>query len=298
MSCRPCLVSRGQPAAPLLGSSPASSDEKDLVSTQREKRPAPQPPGRTQESHGPAQHLAPITKQSADIKTVSVLPQRSVQMITPLSRSPTDTKTNQGLKQGSTTKGVINEAKHSKRPAPSRPCSVEEEPSAGHKTGASPHIKSPNKPIVYGLNPFEDDEDEAAQAKIKSSKKARAPPLPAATATQNTEGSQDTGGNTPENSATHPCDPKHVPEMTAEGPPPASRRSDGSAPPEDIRRRLSPLHVLQIFLFVCLCSCRLQPVKPLNPQRQPPVSLVGGELDKKSSEITGEIHEKPKVSVF
>lgn len=39
-------------------------------------------------------------------------------------------------------------------------------------------------------------------------------------------------------------------------------------------------------------------MKPLNPQRQPPVSLVGGELDKKSSEIIGEIHEKPKVSIF
>lgn len=284
MSCRLCLVSRGQPAVSLLGSSPTSSDEKDPVSTQREKRPAPQPPGRNQESHGPAQHLAQITKQSTDIKTVSVPPQRSVQMITPLSRSPTDTKTNQGLKQGSTSKGVINEAKHSKRPAPSRPCSVVEEPSPGHKTGSSLHVKLPNKrssevkrePVVYGLNPFEDDEDEvcsqdevttnvglkqwppaasqdaAAQAKIKSSKKAHAPPLPATTVTQNAEGNrtQDTGGNAPENSATHPCDPKHVPETTKEGPPPASRRSDGSAPPEDIHHLLSLLHVLQTFLFV------------------------------------------------
>lgn len=279
MSCRPCLISRGQPAASLLGSSLTSSDEKDLVSTQREKRPAPQPPGRNQESHGPVQHLAPITKQSTDIKTVSVLPQRSVQMITPLNRSPTDTKTNQGLKQGSTTKGVISEAKHSKRPAP--------EPSAGHKTGSSPHIKIPKKrssevkqePIVYGLNPFEDDEDDvcsqdemttnvgsvpwppaasqdaAAQAKIKSSKKARAPPLPATTVTQNTEGSQETGGNAPENDvcATHPCDPKHVPEMTKGGPPPASRRSDGSAPPEDTHHVVSAPCV-KIFLFVSVLA--------------------------------------------
>lgn len=35
-------------------------------------------------------------------------------------------------------------------------------------------------------------------------------------------------------------------------------------------------------------------MKPLNPQRQPPVSVV--ELDKKSSEILGELQEKPKVS--
>lgn len=270
MSCGPCLVSRGRPAASLLGSGPTSSDEKDLVSTQREKRPAPQPPGRNQESRTPVQHLAQMTKQSTDIKTVSVLPQRSVQMIPPLSRSPTDTKTDQGLKQGSTTRGVINEAKHSKRPAPARPCSVDEEPSPGHKTGSSPHIKIPSKrssevkqEIVYGLNPFEDDEDEvcsqdemtanagltqwppaasqdaAAQAKTKSSKKAHAPPLPATTVTQNTEGSRDTGGNAPENRATQPRDPKHVPEATKEGPPPASRRSDGS---------------LLLRMFIC-CVC-------------------------------------------
>lgn len=39
-------------------------------------------------------------------------------------------------------------------------------------------------------------------------------------------------------------------------------------------------------------------MKPLNPQRQPPVSLVGGELDKKSSEIIVEMNEKTKVSIF
>lgn len=274
MSCRLCLIPRSQPAASSLGSRTSSSDEKDLVSTQREKRPAPQPPGRTQaqsqrESDGSAQHLA--NKQGADVKTVSVLPQRSVQMIAPLSRSPTDANT-QSLTQSSTAKGTINEAKHSKRPAPSRPRSVEEGSSPGPKTPSSDG-KIPNKrsseakqePIVYGLNPFEDDEDENelavqddtttttttnagstqgppavspaadedadAQAKIKSSKKARAPPLPAVSADQNTVGGHGTGVNAPDNGVTHPCEPKHVPETPVqsaggkkEGPPPASRR--------------------------------------------------------------------------
>lgn len=279
MSCRLCLISRSQHAASSLGSRTSSSDEKDLVSTQREKRPAPQPPGRTQaqsQSDGSTQHLA--NKQSADVKTVSVLPQRSVRMIAPLSRSPKDANT-QSLTESSTAKGTINEAKHSKRPAPSRPRSVEEGPSPGPKTSSSDG-KIPNKcsseakqePIVYGLNPFEDDEDENelavhddaaatnagsiqwppavspaaspaadkdadAQAKIKSSKRARAPPLPAMSADQNTVGGHDTGVNAPDNGVTHPCEPKHVPETPAqepatvqsaggkkEGPPPASRR--------------------------------------------------------------------------
>lgn len=271
MSCRLCLIPRSQPAASSLGSRTSSSDEKDLVSTQREKRPAPQPPGSTQaqsqrESDGSAQHLA--NKQGADVKTVSVLPQRSVQMIAPLSRSPTDANT-QSLTQSGTAKGTINEAKHSKRPAPSRPRSVEEGPSPGPKTSSSDGKiprEAKQEPIVYGLNPFEDDEDENelavrddttttnagstqgpsavspaadkdadAQAKIKSSKKARAPPLPAVSADQNTVGGHDTGVNAPDSGVTHPCEPKHVPETPAqepvqsaggkkEGPPPASRR--------------------------------------------------------------------------
>lgn len=253
-----------------LGSEAASTDEKDLISTQREKRPAPQPPGRNQaerqsqrEQDESARHLAQINKQGKDkdVKTASVLPQRSVQMIAPLGRPPTDPKSTQSLTQSSATKGTTNVAKHSKRPAPSRPRSVEEGPSSGPKTASSSGGKVSNKfpskakqePIVYGLNPFEDDEDEdehelaaantgsvqwpppmsqaadkdeASQAKIKSSKTARAPPLPAKTAAtsstsikRNTEGGDvtgDTGVAVPDNSETHPCDPEPVPESPAQ----------------------------------------------------------------------------------
>lgn len=274
----------------MLRSGTASSEEKDVISTQREKRPAPRPPGRNRaqsqrEHEGSTQHLAQINKQSADVKSVSVAPQRSVQMIAPLSRLPTEAKDAQSLTQGSPAKGTANEAKRSKGPAPSRPRSVEEGPSPGPKTASSSDGKIPDKyssetkqePTVYGLNPFEDDEDEieqddattnagsvqwppavsqavdkdgASQAKIKSSKKARAPLLPAKTAAapstsvaHNTAGGLDAGVTARDNSVTRPCDPKQVPETPAqesqlatvqsavekaggkkEGPPPTSRR--------------------------------------------------------------------------
>lgn len=151
-----CLVSRVQSAAPLVGSKSISTDEKDPISAQREKRLAPQPPGRNQDESqkdGSAQQLPQITKKSSDkdIKTISVLPQRSVQMIAPISRPSTDAKNTQSSTQSSAPKDTSNEAKHSKRPAPLKPLSVEEEPK--------------QVPIAYGLNPFEEDiapEDEAA----------------------------------------------------------------------------------------------------------------------------------------
>lgn len=166
------------------------ADEKDLISSQREKRLAPQPPGRNRaesqkEQDEAARHL---NKQSNDkgVKTASVLPQRPSQT----SASLADVKSNQ-----SSTNGTAGAAKHGKRQAPSRPRSVEEEPSS--------------EPILHnvsqrgGLNPFEDDEDEAtpdeeakptggsiqwppasdkdatSHARLKSAKAARAPPPPA-----------------------------------------------------------------------------------------------------------------------
>ncbi|GLD55283.1 rab11 family-interacting protein 2-like protein [Lates japonicus] len=115
------------------GGKTISTDEKDLISAQREKRPAPQPPGRSQaESRGEqdvsTRHLAQINKQGndKDVKTDSVLPQCSVKMIAPLSQPLTDTKNTQSLEQTSTTKGAASARLHSKRPAPSRPRSVEE----------------------------------------------------------------------------------------------------------------------------------------------------------------------------
>lgn len=260
------------------------------MSTQRERRPAPQPPGRNQaqsqrEPEASAQHLAQINKQSADVKSISVDPQRSVQMIAPLSRSPTEAKNTRSLTQSSPAKGTIIETKHSKGPAPSRPRSVEKETSPGLKTASSSDGEIPDKhssetkqePTARSLNPFEDDEDEAeqddvttnvgsirwppavsqaadkdaaSQAKIRSSKKARAPPLPANTAAEpsasvirDAAGGLDAGVTAGDNSATHPCDPERVPESPVqgsqlatvqspveksggkkEGPPPTSRR--------------------------------------------------------------------------
>lgn len=205
-----CLYSRS------VGGKTISTDEKDLISAQREKRPAPQPPGRSQaESWGEqdvsTRHLAQINKQGndKDVKTDSVLPQCSVKMIAPLSQPLTDTKNTQSLEQTSTTKGAASARLHSKRPAPSRPRSVEE--SSEPKTALSSNdnisqrgvSETKQVPVVYGLNPFEDDEDEltaqddttapidaiqwppavsqdaASQAKLKSSKMAHAPAPPA-----------------------------------------------------------------------------------------------------------------------
>lgn len=215
-----CLISRCHSAVSLVRSKTGSVDEKDLISTQREKRAAPQPPVRSQagkqphrEQDVPARHLAQINKQSKDkdVKTVSVPPQRSVQMIAPLCRSPTDSKNSQSLMQSNNANGTTNEAKHSKRPAPSVPPPVGEKQSSEPKTSSNLGGAETKVKVVCGLNPFEDDEDEskltaqddtavssntgsihwpaavsqsadkdaASQPKIKSSKTAHAPPPPA-----------------------------------------------------------------------------------------------------------------------
>lgn len=245
----------------LLGSKTGPTDVKDLISTQHEKRQAPQPPGRNkaqrqEEQEGSAHNLAQINKQSKDkdIKTVSVPPQRSVQVIAPLSRSPTDT-TAQSLTQGSATTSITNVTKHGKRPAPPRPQSVEGEPVSELKTDSSSNEKiskecgseAKQEAIVYGLNPFEEDENElpaqddttntgsvkwppavsqaadresTSQAKIRSSKVAHAPPVPvkeAATSStlnsQNSKGghvTDDSGVIVTDKGVTHPCDPQNV----------------------------------------------------------------------------------------
>lgn len=137
-------------------------------------------------------------------------------MITPLSNTPTNTKNTQSLSQCDTTKGTSKAAKQTKRPAPSKPHSVEEESfpdnSIPHRRGS----EGKKVPAVLSLNPFEDEEDEneltaqddatasrinpssihqpaavsqtpddkdaVSQAKNKSSKVARAPLPPAQTA--------------------------------------------------------------------------------------------------------------------
>ncbi|KAI3362383.1 hypothetical protein L3Q82_012681 [Scortum barcoo] len=306
-------------AASLIGSKAASADEKDLISSQREKRPAPPPPGRNQaetwsqkEQGESARQLAQTNKQGKDkdAKTASVPPQHSVHVIAPLSRSPTDAKSTQSLMQSSAA------AKPSKRPAPSRPRSVEEEaPPSDPKTASASDgnvsrqrgSNAKQEPAVYGLNPFEDEEDEneltvdvtstdagstqwppgrpqaadkhdASQTKIKSSKTSRAPQLPAKKAdTSSASNSQNAdlteGIAVPDNGVTRVHDPESEAVLPAQ-------RQDSQ--PATVRAE----------------HCggdRLQPVKPLNPLEQRSVSVVQGEKDKKSTGIVCEVQEKTKV---
>ncbi|XP_042365329.1 trichohyalin-like [Plectropomus leopardus] len=326
---------RIQLGASLERSKPISTDEKNPISAQRERRPAPQPPGSNQaerqsqrEQDASTRHLAQTNKQSKDkdIRTVSVLPQRLVQMIAPLGKSPTDAKNTQSLTQSST--------KPSKRPAPSRPCSVEDEPSSEHKTALSPSdgnisaksiSEAKQAPIVYSLNPFEDDEDEAeaqddtttsgntgsaqwppagsqaadkdaaSQAKVKSSK-TRAPPVPAMKAAksstsinQSTDGdhvTDDTGVSVPVKSSPDPETEKPVSVQEAplqESQPVKVQRAGEEA---GGKKEGQPV-----------ASRRLQPVKPLNPLEQQPVSVVQGEKENKSTKIICEVQEKTKSQV-
>ncbi|KAM3599732.1 uncharacterized protein V6R79_010559 [Siganus canaliculatus] len=301
---------RSQSSGSLLGNKPASTDEKDVITAQREKRPAPQPPGERQserEQDRPAQHLVQMNKpnKDKDVRTVSVPPQRSVQMIAPMSRSVTDVNT-QSLTQSSTSKEATNVLKPGKRPAPTRP-------SSGAKTGS----ETKQERVVYGLNPFEDDEEEteltvqsdapttssaqwpvavsqaadkdaASQAKLKSSKKARAPLLPANTSStsinQNTEGNSvpDKNGTAPDSSVTQHCDLKHTPESPGERSEPAvvqtakeEARGKKEAPPTPSRRLL--------------------PVKPLNSLRQQSVPATQEEKEHRSAVLVCEDQEKTKV---
>ncbi|KAL7376324.1 hypothetical protein ABVT39_005502 [Epinephelus coioides] len=332
---------RIQSAASSVRSNPVFTDEKNPISTQREKRLAPRPPGSNQaerqsqrEQDASTRHLAQINKQSKDkdVKTVSVLPQRLVQMIAPLSRSPTDAKNTQSLTQSSTTRGTSNAAKHNKRPAPSRPHSAEEEPPSEHKTAPSSDGNISNKcaseakqaPIVYGLNPFEDDEDEnaaqvdttssgntasvqwppavsqaadkdaASHAKIKSSK-TRAPPVPelkAATLSTSVGQNTDRGHVTDETGVTEPDSSSHDPETV-------NPTSDQDASPQESQ----PATVQSAGEEAGgkkegppVASRRLQPVKPLNPLEQQSVSAIQGEKENKSTEILCEVQEKTKVN--
>uniref|UniRef100_A0A3P8SQR3 RAB11 family interacting protein 1 (class I) a n=1 Tax=Amphiprion percula TaxID=161767 RepID=A0A3P8SQR3_AMPPE len=290
---------RCQSAVSSLGSKIVSADEKELVSAQREKRPAPQPPGRNQaekpsqrERDASTRHLGQINTQNKDkeAKTVSVPPQRSVQMIAPVGRSPADSKNEESSTQSSTANGTTVTGKHSKRPAPPRPRSVEEEP----KTTSTAETKQ----TVYGLNPFEDDEDEcdagpvcwppaadkdaASQTKTKSSKVARAPPPPqnnATLITQNTEGGCFADDTVPDGAANKACEPQ----------------------PEAVNPALVQESPVQNTVEACVkkegppvAARRLQPVKPLNSVEQQSVSVV--QWENKSTGTHGEAQDKAKVN--
>ncbi|CAI5666814.1 unnamed protein product [Oreochromis niloticus] len=322
----PTVQQRCHSAVSSVRSETGSVDEKDLISTQREKRPAPQPPVRSQagkqphrEQDVPARHLAQINKQSKDkdVKTVSVSPQRSVQMIAPLCRSPTDSKNSQSLMQSNNANGTTNAAKHSKRPAPSVPPPVGEKQSSEPKTSSNlGGAETKQVKVVCGLNPFEDDEDEseltaqddrdtavssntgsicwppavsqtadkdaASQPKIKSSKMAHAPLPPA---------KNDISSNTltdPDNGALQACDPYY--ESTSPGHVPVSPLQESQS--------LKVQNIVEAGVKkdgAPTPSRRLQPVRPLNPLEQQGASVVQGENENKSTGIPSGLQDKTTV---
>ncbi|XP_071392238.1 rab11 family-interacting protein 1 isoform X1 [Centroberyx affinis] len=206
-------------AVPLVGSKEdlrlketVYTDEKDPISAQRDKRPAPQPPGKCgaerqiqREQNVSKLHLAQMNKQSRDkdVKASNVFPQRLVQMIAPLSRSSLTTKnapvpesqsstncSNQPESISSTT-ATSRAAKHCKGPAPSRPHSSHAggntptqagkdgpfcEPTRASSSDTNQKDRnSPHAPVAFGSNPFEDDEAEdqiTAQDEITTSAKS------------------------------------------------------------------------------------------------------------------------------
>ncbi|XP_034402414.1 calponin homology domain-containing protein DDB_G0272472-like isoform X2 [Cyclopterus lumpus] len=330
----PTVKQRVQSAASSVGSKPVSSDEKDPINTQRERRPAPQPPGRNQAERlqdGATQQPPQSNKKGKDkgIKTVSVFPQRSVQMIAPLGRSPTEKKNNQSLAQSCATKEASNVLKQGKRTAPARPRSVEEEPSSEHKTALSSDdnishecgSEAKRVSIVYGLNPFEDgdvenasqedstasgntgsvkwppvvsqaaDKDAASQAKTKSSK-AHAPQLPTTMAAA------------PSTSIHQHTERGHVTDgagvtVNSGTPLACDSASEAVSPvrvPEAPLQESQPVPVQSARedaggtkVGPLTTSRRLQPVKPLDPLEQQSVSVVKGLKDNRSTGIPCEV---------
>uniref|UniRef100_A0A3B3X8F3 C2 domain-containing protein n=1 Tax=Poecilia mexicana TaxID=48701 RepID=A0A3B3X8F3_9TELE len=290
----------------------ASTSEKDPTNIQREKRAAPKPPGRNQqerqkqkEEETATQHLPQINKQSKDkdVKTVSVAPQRSVQMIAPLNRSSKDLRNTQSTTEHDSAKEATG--KHNKRPAPSIPCAAEDElhRAAGEiKDGA-----------VCGLNPFEDEEEEENEltvrkdattfvktdpvvwpqaadkdsAKVKSSKVARAPLPPdpndtpsSSTISRNhdeTDVLDDSGATAPNKACNTQEVKSHV--QVQESPNKESKKVVTTA---GAREEGPPV-----------ISRRLQPVKPLNPleQQSDSVGKVGNDNKATGLDCNGVQHK-------
>ncbi|CAG5867417.1 unnamed protein product [Menidia menidia] len=283
---------RSQLSVSLAGNRATSTNEKDPVTNHREKRPAPLPPGknpaegpRLKEQDLSAERLPQVNQKAKDVKTVSVLPQRSVRTLQ--NTSTPDPKKTQRPGQNGTTK--VTTTKHGKRPAPSRP-SAAQEPSSEPKTasGKSHGGGSEKKQVQnpHSFNPFEDDDDEdetsvpedtgpvqwpAAMyadkdaSKIKSSKIAHAPLPPPNDNTVRTLISQTNDkGHVVGTSVTNV--PKNDPQVCVreEGPPPSLRR--------------------------------LQPVKPLNAPEQQSALVMKGEKDHKSADILSGLQDKTKVN--
>ncbi|XP_013859115.1 rab11 family-interacting protein 1 [Austrofundulus limnaeus] len=291
-------VQRCDSAVPSVTS--VSADEKDLFNAQREKRPAPKPPGRSQpeKPRRDLSALQQINEQSKekDVRTVSVPPQRSVQMIAPLNSSST------------------------KRPAPSRPHSVEEPSSNKTSHRGVPETK-PVK-TSQSLNPFDDDENElAAQddvtksaatsplhwppadpqtadkddtspAKVKSLKVARAPAPPPPSDSSSSpliypnDGGPLTGGPDP-TMPDQACDPEPEVKRTVqvqESPNKDTQPAKGQkVMVAGVKEEGPPVN-----------SRRLQTVKPLNPLEKQPAS-VQEENNKSSGLDCGKVQHNTKV---
>lgn len=124
--------------------------------------------------------------------------------------------------------GPAAEAKHGKSPAPTKPPSAEDRvtlegksaPSAAHRTS----LERKQAPSVHGLNPFEDDMDDSefAEAKVRSAKKTRAPPLPTNAVEQNSSPTADVVQNSAPETKAREARPAAAEKK--EGPPPATRR--------------------------------------------------------------------------
>lgn len=271
-----------------LESNTCSYSEKDLSTTHQEKRQAPKPPRmNSSERRREAQHEAKVNEPSKDkeVKTASVLPQRGVLRISPTSASCVHPKSNEQPEHIPNTARAHNQGK---RPAPQRPGSVEEEQlTTKGKISHLPVPETQQTPGVYGLNPFEDEDtdeptaedtttttatptsvqqitpkDTVSQIKIKSSKAAQAPVPPAKkphTSSPSVKQSPDGGPSVSLSDTAAP-----VQETSHEEPPSVK---------EEAVKKDAPL----------VPSRRLQPVRPLNPLDQQPVSAVQGETDNKST---------------
>ncbi|XP_024119551.2 calponin homology domain-containing protein DDB_G0272472 [Oryzias melastigma] len=280
--CDPALVSEG--------SRPVSCEETDPIRTQREKRPAPRPPGSDQDGsqRWKAQDVAEqaqINKLNpeSDVKTGNVVSARLMKKI-----PPADSKNT----QSSTPTSEVITAKHGKRPAPTRPQPAAKD-SSELKTissaGKIPQMGATGKEQVlpiHGLNPFEDElsdqEDSSVSApvcwppaltadgvKLKSSKMARAPAPPAK--------SDASGGDDLINKGLADTN-----DQQRDG---AGHMHVNNGPNKDSQHMKTPEKPPS--------SCRLLPVKPLNPSDQPSTSLF--QEDTKSPGIGYELQAKNKA---
>ncbi|TNM91929.1 hypothetical protein fugu_018941 [Takifugu bimaculatus] len=214
--------------------------------------------GKHQAPRGPQGSPPRADRQSTDIGTA---PQKSFRATSPVGRSdPQNTSMH-----SSSVKVTLTGAKQGKGPAPSRPCPGARAPPTSNISHTS-SLDVKQAPISYGLNPFEDDEDEdeanfdptrwppaaASSSKFKSSKKARAPPLPELCDTPSTSVGLNPGGDpdpavvVPDNHQVLPCDPGSI----SEAKPVTPQGSGGKREEPPTTKR------------------RLLPVKPLNPLRQ------------------------------